>query len=326
MTARSELSDFLVARRSRLGPSQAGLPATGGRRRVPGLRREEVASLAGISVEYYIRLERGTPGRVSEEVLDSVSRALRLGPDEHDHLVRLVRAASPLGTDARRRAASRPAPTDTIRPALQRMLDLLPAPAYVRNARFDILASNVMGRALYQPVFDSPTASADGRPNTARYAFLDPGAPGFFVHCSQVRGDIVAHLHFEAARSPYDRDLSDLIGQLCTRSEPFGALWAEQNVRPHRAGTKLLHHPVVGRLALDFEALDVAADQGLRLNVCTADPGSPADESLALLASWAGRAARTGDGGRPPRAGPCHAAARQGPPDQDGTTTRQDMA
>lgn len=289
MTARDELADFLASRRARVTPEMAGLPAGAGARRVPGLRREEVASLAGISVEYYIRLERGNPGQVSEEVLDAITRALMLDHDEHDHLVRLVRAASPQGAAARRRAA-RVAPKLVVRPSVQRMLDQMPMPAYVRDQHFTILASNALGRALYQPVFDSPT-SIGQLPNTARFIFLDPASRDFFVDHAEGLDLVVAALHYEAARSPYDRDLSDLIGQLSTRSEDFRQLWAEQNVRSHPAGHKSLHHPVVGRLELDYEALDLVSDEGLRLNVYTAAPDSPSAEALGLLASWVGQAA-----------------------------------
>lgn len=284
MTARNELGDFLTAHRGRVTPDQVGLPA-GGTRRVPGLRREEVATLAGISVEYYTRLERGNPGQVSEEILDSVSQALLLGADERDHLVRLVRAAAPQGLGARKRAARRSHAPQSVRQPVQRMIDLLPTPAYVRNSRFDILAANALGRALYQPVFDSVT-SLEGFPNTARFTFLDPQAAEFFVDYESICNGVVAALHTEAARSPYDKELSDLIGQLSTRSEAFRVLWAQQNVGPHRAGTKVLRHPVVGELTLDYEALEIAADEGLRLNIYTAPPDSTSAENLALLASW----------------------------------------
>lgn len=287
MSTPEDLADFLRTRRDRITPVQAGLPDLLGTRRVPGLRREEVASLAGISVEYYTRLERGRPGRISDDVLEAVSVALQLTEDEHEHLFRLVRAVAPVSRAARRREVARSARSQAIRPFVQRILDALDTPAFLRNSRFDIVAANRMGRALYQPVYASPTAQ-DGFPNSARFAFLDEAAREFFVDLAQVRDDCVAYLHAEAARSPYDSGLSGLIGELSTRSEPFRVLWAAQEVRVHRTGIKRLRHPVVGMLILDFEALDLSADQGLRLNVYTVAPDSPSAEALGLLDSWTG--------------------------------------
>jgi transcriptional regulator with XRE-family HTH domain len=275
VTAKDDLRDFLVTRRAKLTPQQAGLPVYGANRRVTGLRREEVALLAGISVEYYTRLERGNAGGVSDGVLDGICHALQLDDAERDHLHRLVRAVA-TGRPARRSPAIK-----RIRPAIQRVLDLLPTPAYLRNGRFDILAANDLGRALYSPLYEESDT-----PNTARFAFLNPVAPEFFLDFDKIQDDAVAYLRAEAGRDPYDKDLQDLIGELSTRSERFRQRWAAHDVRYHRNGAKRLHHPLVGDLTLDFEALDLPGDEGQRINIYTAPPHSPAAEALGLLASW----------------------------------------
>lgn len=285
--ARDDIRDFLTTRRARLTPQQAGLPVFGANRRVTGLRREEVALLAGISVEYYTRLERGAVGGVSDSVLDGLCHALQLDEAERDHLHRLVRAAgTPRGQRAPRRDPSR----RRIRPTVQRIIDEMPMPAYLRNGRFDVLAANDLGRALYSPVYDALGES----PNTARFIFLSTAAEEFFLDFDKVRNDCVAFLRAEAGRDPYDRDLSDLIGELSTRSEDFRRRWAAHDVRYHRSGRKRFHHPLVGDLELDFEALELPGDVGQRINVYTAPPGSPSADALALLASWVGRPATVG--------------------------------
>jgi transcriptional regulator with XRE-family HTH domain len=275
MTAKDDLRDFLASRRAKLTPEQTGLPVYGANRRVTGLRREEVALLAGISVEYYTRLERGNVGEVSDAVMDGVTHALQLDEAERDHLYRLVRAA---GT---RRPARRTPVNRRVRPTVQRLLDLMPTPAYLRNGRFDILAANDLGRALYSPLYEE-TAT----PNTARFVFLNPTASDFFLDFDKIQDDSVAYLRAEAGRDPYDKDLQDLIGELSTRSERFRQRWAAHDVRYHRTGAKRLHHPLVGDLTLDFEALDLPGDTGQRLNVYTAAPDTPTAEALTLLASW----------------------------------------
>lgn len=275
MTARDELRDFLATRRAKLTPEQARLPVYGANRRVTGLRREEVALLAGISVEYYTRLERGNVGEVSDGVLDGLGHALQLDEAERDHLRRLVRTAST------RRPARRSPNSRWVRPTIQRILDLIPTPAYLRNGRFDILAANGPGRALYSPLYEESDS-----PNTARFVFLSSAAPGFFLDFDKVQDDSVAFLRAEAGRDPYDKELQDLIGELSTRSERFRQRWAAHDVRYHRTGTKRLHHPLVGDLTLDFEALDLPGDEGQRINVYTAPPDTPAAEGLSLLASW----------------------------------------
>ncbi len=278
MDARSEIREFLTSRRAKITPGQAGLRTYGDNRRVPGLRREEVALLAGVSVDYYTRLERGNASGVSESVLEALARALQLDEAERAHLFDLARAA---GSTPRRRR--RPAPQQ-VRPSVQRILDAITgAPAFVRNGRMDILAANRLGRAFYSQHFDSP----HGPPNSARFIFLDPRAADFYVEWEQVATDAVAILRSEAGRDPYDRDLSDLVGELSTRSETFRTRWAAHNVRFHDTGSKRFHHPVVGDLGLTFETMQLAADAGLMLFVYTAEPGSKSEEALNLLASWA---------------------------------------
>jgi transcriptional regulator with XRE-family HTH domain len=272
---KDELRDFLVTRRARLTPDEVGLPVYGSNRRVAGLRREEAALLAGISVEYFTKLERGNVGSVSDSVLDGVAHALQLDEAERDHLYGLVRAVST------RKATRRTPSRRRVRPTIQRMLDLMPTPAYLRNGRFDILAANDLGRALYSPIFED-----SDQPNTARFVFLNPDAPEFFTHFEKIQGDAVAYLRAEAGRDPYDKELQDLIGELSTRSERFRQLWAAHDVRYHRSGTKSFHHPLVGEITLDFEAFTLPGDEGQRLNVYTAAPDSPAADALALLASW----------------------------------------
>jgi transcriptional regulator with XRE-family HTH domain len=275
--AASELTQFLTSRRAKVTPEQAGLP-TYGQRRVPGLRREEVASLAGVSVEYYKRLERGNATGASDSVLEALADALRLDDAERAHLFDLARAASPIAPRRRRRPVQR-----SVRPAVQRILDSIGSPATVSNMRGDYLAANQLGRALYAPLFES----REQPPNSARFTFLDPAAQEFFIDWEKAAKDLVAALRSQAGRNPYDRALSDLVGELSTRSEAFRTWWAAHNVRYHQTGTKRLHHPVVGDLELSYEVMELAGDTGLRLAVFTAEPGSRSEEALNLLASWA---------------------------------------
>jgi transcriptional regulator with XRE-family HTH domain len=271
----SDIAEFLTTRRARITPEQAGLPSYG-RRRVKGLRREEVASLAGVSVEYYKRLERGNVSGASELVLEGLARALQLDDAERAHLFDLVRAANPV-------TPKRPRPVkQRIRPVVQRILDQITAPATVRNARLDYVGANPLGRALYAPVFDSREQPA----NSARFTFLDPAATDFYPEWEHVASELVAHLRSEAGRNPYDRQLSDLVGELSTRSEEFRVRWAAHNVRFHRTGTKHIHHPVVGELDLSYETMELSADDGLTVAIFTAEPGSASQQALDLLASW----------------------------------------
>ena len=283
---RNEIREFLTSRRAKLAPEQAGLPTFGSTRRVPGLRREEVALLAGVSVDYYTRLERGHTGGVSETVLEAIARALQLDEAERSHLFDLARAQVTTSRPRRRSSPQR------VRPGVQRMLDAMTgAPAYVRNGRLDLLAANRLGYALYSEVFADPRRPV----NSARFAFLDPRATTFFGDWERVADDSVAILRGEAGRNPYDRDLSDLIGELSTQSEDFRVRWAKHDVRYHDTGLKRIHHPVVGDLELTYEALTLRGDSELTLFAYTAEPGSRSDESLQLLADWTAEPATISD-------------------------------
>ena len=276
MTSRNDIREFLSSRRARIAPAQAGLPAYGGNRRVPGLRREEVAFLAGVSVDYYTRLERGNLSGVSENVLDALARALQLDEAEHAHLFDLARSANAMSR------GRRPAPR-RVRPSVQRLLDSMPgSPAWVRNWRLDFLAANRLGYALHSEMFTDPVRPA----NSARFVFLNPRSHEFFIDWERSANDIVAILRTEAGRNPYDRGLTDLIGQLSTRSETFRTLWAAHNVRLHRTGLKRIHHPVVGDLELTYEAMEFPAHPGLTMFAYSAEPGSASEDALTLLASW----------------------------------------
>jgi transcriptional regulator with XRE-family HTH domain len=277
---RDDVRDFLVTRRAKITPQQAGLTFYGGNRRVPGLRREEVAMLAGVSADYYTRLERGNLSGVSDSVLEAISGALQLDEAERLHLLDLARTAN---TSPARAAARRPA-AQHIRPSIQLILDgMSDTPAFVRNGRLDILAVNPLGRALHSPIFASPARPA----NFARFQFLDPGARDFYPAFGDAIRTTVALLRTEAGRAPFDKSLTALIGELSTRSEEFRTLWAAHDVRLHRSGLKRFCHPAVGALDLMFEAMALEADEGLTLTAYTAPPGTPSHDGLRLLASWA---------------------------------------
>lgn len=273
----SEIREFLSSRRARLTPEQAGLPAYGGNRRVAGLRREEVAMLAGVSVDYYVRLERGNLAGASESVLDALARTLQLDEAERQYLFDLAAASGPV-----RRVVARPA--RSVRPAVQQVLDAITeSPAWVRNGRHDIIATNRLGRALYAPIFDDPRRPV----NTTRFAYLNPAARAFWRDYDQIARDAAAMLRLEAGRNPHDPDLIRLVGELSTQSELFRERWASRDVIFHRSGRKRLHHPVVGDLDLDFESMELPSEPGLVLNVYTAPPGTPSADALRVLASWA---------------------------------------
>ncbi|MEV4826780.1 MULTISPECIES: helix-turn-helix transcriptional regulator [unclassified Micromonospora] len=286
MDNRSEVRDFLTTRRARLTPEQVGLPLTGSRR-VPGLRRSEVAALAGLSVEYYARLERGQIAGASSSVLEALVRALHLDDTERAHLFDLARAADGIPTSGRPRrrtatagAAGRAAARLSLRWAMEAITDGV---AFVRDPQQNLLATNTLGRAFYSPVIGD-----GGRlPNLARFQFLDPASREFYPDWDRFAEMCVGVMRTEAGRDPHDRALQDLVGELSTRSEDFRRLWADHNVRTHGAGTKRFHHPIVGELTLAYEELAITAEPGLVLLVYTAEPGSPSAERLRLLASWA---------------------------------------
>jgi len=275
---RNEIREFLTSRRARITPQEAGLPVFGGTRRVLGLRREEAAMLAGVSVDYYTKMERGNLRGVSEGVLDALARGLQLDDAERAHLFDLARAAGPMSRPRRRPAKP------GVRPGVQRILDAMTgAPAIVQDGRGNVLAANRLGLALYSEMDLAPPQPA----NHGRFVFLDPRAHGFFLDWERVANDTVAMLRAEAGRDPHDRDLSDLVGELSTRSEDFRVRWAAHNVRAHRTGSKRFHHPVVGDLTLTYEMLELTADPGLQLLAFSAEPGTTSQDALTLLGSWA---------------------------------------
>lgn len=273
---RAEIRDFLATRRAKITPEQVGLP-TAGRRRVPGLRREEVAVLAGVSPDWYNRLEKGHISGVSDDVLSAVARALRLDEAEREHLFNLARAARPVRTARRRARTAVPA-------SIQRVLDSMTgAAAFVRTGRLDIVATNALARALYAPVLDEPAYRA----NIARFDFLSPRAADFYLDHDAAMATVVALLRTEAGRNPHDADLTELIGELATRSAAFRTRWGAHDVRLHEGGIKTFRHAAVGLLELTYDSLQLVAAPDLVLTVYTAEPASASADSLALLASWA---------------------------------------
>jgi transcriptional regulator with XRE-family HTH domain len=278
---RAEVREFLISRRAKLTPSDVGLPDDG-RRRVPGLRRTEVASLAGVSIEYYSRLERGALAGVSASVLDAIARALRLDTAERTHLFHLAQAAD--GTSALMRPRRRPTNRWSVRPGLQWILDAVTAgPAFIGNSRMDLLATNHLARALYSDMFADPTMS----PNFARYAFLDSASHRFYPDWELAADTAVAMLRTSAGQDPHDKTLHDLVGELSTRSDEFRRRWSAHDVRIHGAGTKHFHHHVVGDLTLAYENVDLTTEPGLGMAIYAAEPGSPSEDGLRLLATWA---------------------------------------
>jgi transcriptional regulator with XRE-family HTH domain len=274
---RAAIREFLATRRAKLTPQDVGLPPGGGRRRVPGLRREEVAVLAGVSTEWYVRLEKGHINGVSDDVLDAVARALRLDEAERLHLFNLARAARPKSAQRRR-------PPSPVRPSILRLLESMAStPAFVRNARNDVLACNPLFRALYAPIFDDPVQP----PNFVRFTFLDPRRHNFYPDWNEAADGMVALLRKEAGRNPYDRDLSDLVGELATRSDEFRTRWAGHDVRMHLNGAKRLNHPIVGHIEITFDVLELPGDPGLTITTYSAEPNTPSADALKLLASWA---------------------------------------
>ncbi|MFF5401666.1 helix-turn-helix domain-containing protein [Streptomyces misionensis] len=287
---RAELSEFLRSRRARLKPEDVGLPDFGRHRRVPGLRREELAQLAGVSVAYYTRLEQGNGRNVSAEVLDSIARALRLTDAEHAHLTHLAKPKSHKKKPAARQ--------QHVRPALRQLLDTMEGvPAYVVGRRSEILAWNRMAAAVFGDWDDLPTAER----NWARLVFLRPEYRELFIDWEQKAIDIVCALRMDAGCWPDDPRLSALVGELSVKSEEFRRLWATHDVKEKSHGVKRLHHPLVGDLALNFESFRLSDGTDQSLLVYHAEPGSPSAESLRLLASWGTDATRAGASAQPLR-------------------------
>jgi transcriptional regulator with XRE-family HTH domain len=271
---KNEIREFLVSRRANVTPAQVGMPDGDGERRVPGLRREEVAALAGVSIDYYTKLERGKITSASDSVLDSIAAALQLDDAERTHLFDLFR---PFVSPTR---AVRPAPT-ALRKSLQRMLDSITAPAVAYNARQDIVGANLLGRAMFVQLFESD------RPNLARYIFLDPRSRDFFDDWELACSLTAAMLRYSVGRDPLGTELTALVGELSTLSPDFRSHWAAQDVHEHRHGRKVFHHPEVGDLDLHYDVLDVPGEPGVAITTYTAPADHPTSEKLALLASWA---------------------------------------
>lgn len=279
---RDDIRDFLATRRARLSPESVGLPA-GSRRRVPGLRREEVAVLSGVSTEWYTRLEKGHISGVSEDVLGAVARALRLSDDERDYLFDLAKAARPT-----LRPAVPPRERSIDSPVQWLMDSITMSAAFLRNGRLDVIATNHLARALHAPMFESPTV-VGGQANFARFHFLDPVARDFFVDWEGGASATVALLRGEAGRRPGDRALRELIGELSTHSREFTTLWAAHDVRTRHEGIKPLQHPVVGFIELTYRTAELGdpSNSARTLNIYTAEPGTPNEDRLKVLASWA---------------------------------------
>ncbi|MEV5783712.1 MULTISPECIES: helix-turn-helix transcriptional regulator [unclassified Streptomyces] len=288
-----ELSDFLRSRRARVTPGQVGV-TPGASRRVPGLRREEVALLAGLSADYYIRLERGRVANASEAVLEAVARALRLDDVERAHLFALARPQSVA-------RVSRPAAPWRVRPGVYALLEVLrDIPAMILDGRMDVLAVNRMACAMYVD-FDAVPARER---NLARYIFLDPAARELFVDWDMAARMVVTGLHLYAGRHPNDPRLTELIDQLSAVDEDFRRWWAAQDVEEYSHGTRHYRHPLIGEVTLDYESLVFPGDPDQWLFVSTAQPGSPSSEALRTLASRIGdldAAGRTGSVGNPER-------------------------
>jgi transcriptional regulator with XRE-family HTH domain len=281
MDTPNEIRDFLTTRRAGLTPAAVGLPDYGGRRRVAGLRREEVALLAGMSVEYYTRFERGNASGVSELVLEGIARALQLDDAERTHLYDLVRAANDGARPMRRRPITR---AQNVRPTTQRLLDAMTGvPALVQNGRLDVIATNALARALFSEMYVQPQRPV----NFARFLFLEPRAQAFYRDWDDSADQLVALLRAETGRNRDDRALSDLIGELSTRSEVFRRLWGAHAVREHRTGNKRLHHPDVGDLDLSYEAMELSNERGLQLIAWTAEPSTRSHDALQLLGNLA---------------------------------------
>ncbi|MEU4171540.1 helix-turn-helix transcriptional regulator [Streptomyces sp. NPDC026665] len=280
---RAELSEFLRSRRARLKPEDVGMPDFGRHRRVPGLRREELAQLAGVSVAYYTRLEQGHGRNVSAEVLDAIAKALRLTDAEHNHLTHLAKPKQ-----HKKKQAARP---QQVRGSLRQLLDTLDGvPAYITGRRSDVLVWNRMAAAVFGDWSELPPQER----NWARMVFLRPEYRDLFVEWEQKAIDIVCLLRMDAGCHPDDPRLAALVGELSVKSEDFRRLWATHDVKEKSHGVKLLRHPLVGDLALQFESFRLVGDTELALVTYHAEPGSGSAEALRLLASWGTDATRAG--------------------------------
>ncbi|WP_280266356.1 helix-turn-helix transcriptional regulator [Nocardia wallacei] len=292
MEHNAELKEFLRTRRARLNVEDMQIGGTGGVRRVPGLRREEVAQLAGVSVDYYSRLEQGRNLNVSDEVLDAVARALRLDEVERSYLFQIARA------NPRRARRRTPARVQRVRPGVRRILETLDdvTPAFVFGRRMDILATNRLARALMTDFEALPPRDR----NMLRYTFLDESARELYVDWEEVARDNVAVLRLDAGRHPDDPLLTELVGELAVKSPEFRRWWADHNVRERSHGTKRYHHPLVGDLTIDYESVSLPGDPDQTLCIYTAEAGSASETALRLLATWTGAPGPSADDGPDP--------------------------
>lgn len=274
MSTKREVREFLIARRAAVTPDRAGITSYG-ERRVPGLRREEVAMLAGVSADYYTRLERGNIRGASESVLNAIARALQLTDAEREYLFDLARTApaNPLRN-------STPV-AQSVRTSVQRVLDHMSVPAIVTNAHQDIVAANLMGRALYAPILDT-----DQTPNMARFIYLNRRAHDFYTDWPAARRTSAGMLRLEAGRNPLDAELTALVGELSTRSPHFRQDWAGQHVHEHRTGAKTFDHPEVGLIDVAFDVFEMPGEPGLQIVTYSPPPGTGTAEKFALLESW----------------------------------------
>jgi transcriptional regulator with XRE-family HTH domain len=287
MSRKDDVREFLISRRANITLAQAGLPDFGGERRVPGLRREEVARLAGVSLDYYTQLERGNVRGASESVLDAIARALQLDDVEREHLFDLARAVARTPS-----ARSARGSTPSVRPSVQRVLDAMTVPALVVNAQQDLVAANVMGRALFSPHFTTD------RPNLARFIFLDPRARDFYVDWALARNMTAAMLRLDAGRNPLNADLTALVGELSTLSPHFRQDWADRDVHEHRTGRKVYRHPEVGEVDVTFDVFELPGAPGLSISTFSVEEGSASADAFTALAALA--ATETSATGRTP--------------------------
>lgn len=275
MNRKDDVRKFLVSRRANVTLAQAGLPDFGDERRVPGLRREEVAQLAGVSIDYYTRLERGNIHGASESVLNAIARALHLTDVEREHLLDLARTTSMTSNTTTSNGAT------AVRHSVQRVLDKLAVPAVVYNSRQDLVASNLLGRALFSPHFESD------RPNIARFIFLDSRAKDYYADWPLACSLTAAMLRYEAGRDPLNAEITELIGELATRSPQFRKDWADQDVHEHRTGQKVYCHPEVGDIDLTYDVFEMPGAPGLFIGTYTPEEGSESADKITLLTSWA---------------------------------------
>ncbi|TDC17921.1 helix-turn-helix transcriptional regulator [Kribbella albertanoniae] len=278
MTSKDDIRDFLVSRRANVTPAQAGIDDFGGERRVAGLRRAEVAELAGVSLDYYTRLERGNIRGASDSVLNAIARALLLNDVERAHLFDLARGITPSSAvqeDLRGRS------NPDVRTSVQRVLDNLAVPAVVCNCQQDLIAGNLMGRALLPQHFEAE------RPNLARFIFLDSRARDYYVDWPLACSLTAAMLRYEAGRDPLNGELTTLVGELSMRSPQFRKDWADQDVHEHRTGTKAYRHPEVGEVTVTYDVFAIPGEPGLSIITYTAEEGSETADKFALLSAWA---------------------------------------